>query len=316
MLRKTAWAWLCALVVGGMEVSIGIFDAGSTGTRLNIYTFSGGEVMDVRAFRKEHGLHTLGPENAARTVQGLAVTAGVPRSLPLWFYGTAGLRTLGIESQNALLSAVATALNGYRLVEARVLTGNLEGLYTLKAFEYLSPHVPSFVLADMGGLSVQIIRKDFNHAGISSFPLGINVSKCIDSEGLAGDSVPYPLYNDQNSCVLRLFNKNGLRAISRRNAGTTIYVTSFFYDLLIENGSVLSLWELNGIFRRRCRQEKTDVCNRLFFAIKLLERLGLRQHDHLFLLKKINGLDVSWALGRAVELNRLVSSGMPDRLML
>ncbi|KAI4292016.1 ectonucleoside triphosphate diphosphohydrolase 5/6 [Pancytospora philotis] len=313
--------------------TVGIFDAGSTGTRLTVYTLANGRVVNTATDREAGGLHLMPPDEAASAVDRLLQKSGVSTKVPLWFYGTAGMRSLDAEAQSAQLSAIRGAMGGYNIKEAKVLQGYEEGLYTLKAFEHLSPNRPYFILVDMGGMSTQVVVKDGSRVNIESYDLGITKSNCspegnadkhlvLQLSGACGGHpsasaaqsqqffvtlkpacAVQPRYNN-NSCFARQFEMYELKPIKRPAHPPTIHLFSFFHDLYGGQNRKLTRADLERLYRGECSAAYKPRCNKLLYAQSVLDKMGLGNSDVFTIEGQINGQDVTWALGRALDLDR------------
>lgn len=156
---------------------IALIDAGSTGTRLSIFSFIDHRLDGVEQFRTNCAV-TADRVATARCLTGLMNKSGLSPTTPLALYATAGVRSLPIAESQAAMSAAKQALANYNLKEAAVLSGNSEAFYTMKAFEYLEPHISNFLLIDMGGQSVQTILRAGRSIKLSSTPIGAKTSDC------------------------------------------------------------------------------------------------------------------------------------------
>jgi len=195
-------------------VSIGVIDAGSTGTRLKIFEFDGKKLISQKFYKSEQipgidekkGIHNLEDKDIERTLKHLFKTSEVSKKTPVGFYGTGGLRSVNQARQKAILDIVRESVQDYNLVQSKIISGNEEALYSYRAFEFLNPEEGDYSIIDMGGKSVQIVEKGSKEVRLFSLEMGVLNSKCkekpekqsvLNSIGLSGfDSKDKSLYFD------------------------------------------------------------------------------------------------------------------------
>ncbi|KAI5475639.1 guanosine-diphosphatase [Pseudohyphozyma bogoriensis] len=163
-----------------------MIDAGSTGSRLHLYTFSHCDpspdalpkLEDEGFFTTKPGLSSYAgkPQEAAESLRGLMQHAldGVPVSerscTPVAVKATAGLRLLGEKESTAILNAVENWLVDefpFSLVEdgVVVMDGKDEGVYAWITINFLLGLIgpenadpsSSAAIMDLGGASTQIV---------------------------------------------------------------------------------------------------------------------------------------------------------------
>ncbi|MCW8450299.1 acetate and sugar kinases/Hsc70/actin family protein [Legionella quinlivanii] len=149
---------------------IAIVDAGSTGSRLHVYSYDleGQTPVNIteRYSKKiKPGLATI--EANEPTVDAYLTTlfSGAPAyQIPVYFYSTAGMRLLPQPKQqqmNNLVQQWFTNQSQWQLVEAKTITGMDEGMYGWLAINYqlntLKNESETVGTMDMGGASVQIV---------------------------------------------------------------------------------------------------------------------------------------------------------------
>jgi hypothetical protein len=149
-----------------------IVDAGSSGSRLHLYSFDRDEthtpinIQEVWSKRIKPGFATL--ELNAKTIDAYldSLFAGVPtEGVSVYFYATGGMRLLPTEKQTAYYNQLGLwfALHPkWRLVNAKTITGNEEALYDWLSVNYhlgilQSPNNQAVGVMDMGGASVQVV---------------------------------------------------------------------------------------------------------------------------------------------------------------
>lgn len=170
-------------------LKIGIFDGGSTGTRLNLFEFDNKMLRSqlsiksdkMKTSKVKKGLHQLSDQDIENTVQYLIKESHVTSKTPLGFFGTGGLRAINIDKQKKVIDIVGKTLKNYNLIQSRIIDGVEEALYSFKAFEYINPQEKDYVIIDMGGKSVQIIHKDKNDIKLLSLELGIMHYDCLSN---------------------------------------------------------------------------------------------------------------------------------------
>ncbi|XP_036437686.1 ectonucleoside triphosphate diphosphohydrolase 5 isoform X1 [Colossoma macropomum] len=156
-----------------------MFDAGSTGTRIHVYTFiqkdpEGLPVLDNEMFRStKPGLsaYVNNPENAGHSLKQLLVVAKntVPRvewkRTPVVLRATAGLRNLPPAKAHALLEEVRDVLDDSPFYvpadSVSMMNGTNEGIFAWLTINFLTGHLgPNMKrtvgILDLGGGSTQI----------------------------------------------------------------------------------------------------------------------------------------------------------------
>jgi hypothetical protein len=160
-----------------------MIDAGSTGTRVDVYNSTGGLEKLVRMNKltntKTKSLHTFDhekPQQAADALldilQGVAkfIPAEVRKETKVWLRATAGIRLLEIPKAVDLLHITTEALknsprNPFTFVDAKIASGTLEAAYESIAINHmlyndLNPKNYEGILG-LGGASLQIAFKPF-----------------------------------------------------------------------------------------------------------------------------------------------------------
>lgn len=195
-------------------VSIGVIDAGSTGTRLKIFEFDEKKLISQKFYKSEQipgieekkGIHNLEDKDIEKTLKHLFNTSEMSKKTPVGFYGTGGLRSASQARQKAILDIVRESVQEYNLVQSKIISGNEEALYSYRAFEFLNPDEGNYSIIDMGGKSVQIVEKGSKEVRLFSLEMGVLNSKCkeesekqsiLNSIGLSGaESKDKSLYFD------------------------------------------------------------------------------------------------------------------------
>ena len=151
---------------------LGIVDAGSTGSRVHLYTYDLDEqktpinIVEHWSKKIKPGLASLSPEQATINAYLTELFSDGPNvhSFPIYFYATAGMRLFPQSKQAGLyayLSGWFDKQNQWKLLAAKTISGHDEGLYAWLAVNYQlgTLNNSSAALAgvmDMGGASVQI----------------------------------------------------------------------------------------------------------------------------------------------------------------
>ncbi|XP_029281136.1 ectonucleoside triphosphate diphosphohydrolase 5 isoform X2 [Cottoperca gobio] len=177
-----------------------MFDAGSTGTRIHVYTFiqSGSEelpVLDNEMFHStKPGLSAYAdsPEMAGHTVRMLLKVAKktVPRlewkRTPLVLRATAGLRLLATEKAQLLLEQVQLVFDQSPFLvpddSVSIMNGTNEGILAWISVNYLTGHLnaqskETVGILDLGGGSTQITFLPKPWKSIESVPVADYVAR-------------------------------------------------------------------------------------------------------------------------------------------
>jgi hypothetical protein len=148
-----------------------VVDAGSSGSRAHIYAYDLDEhnspihVNEVWNKKVKPGLATIDANSSTLSPYLNGLFANSPeQGLPVYFYATAGMRLLPQAKQKKYYDEITkwfSQHSEWRLVEAKTLTGNQEGLYDWLSVNYHmgsfdSPTNQTIGVMDMGGASVQI----------------------------------------------------------------------------------------------------------------------------------------------------------------
>ena len=160
-----------------------VFDAGSSGSRIHVYTWKTGgggpkdqfDLVEDNILKIKPGLSAYKdkPSEAGASLLPLLAHAKtkIPPELyaktPVFLMATAGLRMVGEAAKDAILQSVCSTLSTsgflFRCEWATLLDGRDEGLYGWVTVNYLldalyTPPPPSPVgIIDLGGGSVQIV---------------------------------------------------------------------------------------------------------------------------------------------------------------
>ncbi|XP_041660953.1 ectonucleoside triphosphate diphosphohydrolase 5-like isoform X2 [Cheilinus undulatus] len=173
-----------------------MFDAGSTGTRIHVYTFiQGGSELPVLDNEMFHSIkpglsaYADSPEMAAHTVRMLLKVAKktVPRlewkRTPVVLRATAGLRLLSTEKAQALLEQVQHVFDESPFLvpdnSVSIMNGKNEGILAWISVNFLTGHLKAQTkktvgILDLGGGSTQItflpkLRKTIESAPVDDY---------------------------------------------------------------------------------------------------------------------------------------------------
>ena len=159
-----------------------VFDAGSSGTRIHVYTWKTGgggakdsfDLVSDELLKIKPGLSSYKerPSDAGASLAPLIefakgkIPADRLASTPMFLMATAGLRMVGEAAKDAILASVCAYLSGtgflFRCEWATLLDGRDEGLYGWVTVNYLLDALypggsePAGII-DLGGGSVQIV---------------------------------------------------------------------------------------------------------------------------------------------------------------
>ena len=160
-----------------------VLDAGSSGSRVHVYSFGqGAQVLHEVFEQTKPGLssYAASPEAAAASLEPLINVAreAIPQRYwsctPMTLKATAGLRMLGDQTAQAVLDAVTEYLAGtpFHLGSVEIMPGELEGVHAWtavnlllerlgggkKAATYTSESsMPTVGIIDLGGGSAQVL---------------------------------------------------------------------------------------------------------------------------------------------------------------
>lgn len=148
---------------------IAVVDAGSTGSRLHIYTYDlennyPVHINELFSKRTQPGIASIALNSTSINQYLTHLFAEAPdKNMPVYFYATAGMRLLSRESQDAFYATIKqwfAAQSDWRLIKAKTITGKEEGIYGWLAVNYglgiLASDKPLVGVIDMGGASTQV----------------------------------------------------------------------------------------------------------------------------------------------------------------
>lgn len=164
---------------------IAVVDAGSTGSRVHIYTYVEDEfnspihIKEVWNKSIQPGFATL-QENSSSFNSYLKIlfTDAPAANIPVYFYATAGMRLLPQTKQKRLYNELKKWFiqqDEWQLKEAKTITGHEEGLYDWLSVNYRlgtfnADDNSTTGVMDIGGASVQIVFPVTERSSIKSKP--------------------------------------------------------------------------------------------------------------------------------------------------
>ncbi|KTD43634.1 multidrug DMT transporter permease [Legionella quateirensis] len=151
---------------------IAVIDAGSTGSRLHVFSYDVDEtrspinINEIWNKKIKPGFATIEPNSNTIDAYLTTLLSGAPnQQIPVYFYATAGMRLLPVSKQKKYYDELQhwfSQQSQWQLVEAKTITGNDEALYDWLSVNYhlgtLQKSLNQSVgVMDMGGASVQIV---------------------------------------------------------------------------------------------------------------------------------------------------------------
>jgi hypothetical protein len=159
---------------------LAVVDAGSTGSRLHLYTYeldsnnTPVHIQDVWSNKVNPGLANV-PPDVTETNRYLAnLFKGLPnQNIPIYFYATAGMRMLPEleqEKRYHLISEWLTKHETWPILAMKTITGSEEGAYGWLAMNYhldrLDTDKTPVAFIEIGGASVQIAMPVSNSSNV------------------------------------------------------------------------------------------------------------------------------------------------------
>lgn len=150
---------------------IAVVDAGSTGSRLHVYTYdmdtssTPTEIAELYQKQISPGLATLALNASTVDAYFTELFSAMPKGkMPIYIYSTAGMRLLSNAKQAEYYKLIGEWIKNkpqLQLIEAKTITGQDEGIFGWLSVNYklgrLQSSDKSLVgVMDMGGASVQI----------------------------------------------------------------------------------------------------------------------------------------------------------------
>ncbi len=150
---------------------IAVVDAGSSGSRLHIYSYdtdtnnSPIHINEIWSKKIKPGFATIEPNKNTIDAYITSLLSGAPaQNLPLYFYATAGMRLVPPAKQKTYYQELQrwfAQQSQWKLIDSKTITGNEEALFDWLSVNYnlgtlQSAQNQSIGVMDMGGASVQI----------------------------------------------------------------------------------------------------------------------------------------------------------------
>uniref|UniRef100_A0A3Q4I299 nucleoside diphosphate phosphatase n=1 Tax=Neolamprologus brichardi TaxID=32507 RepID=A0A3Q4I299_NEOBR len=297
-----------------------MFDAGSTGTRIHVYTFIQKQLpmLDNEMFHSiKPGLSAYVdvPETAGETVRMLLKVAKrtVPRvewkRTPLVLRATAGLRLLPAQKAQALLDQVQHVFDESPFLVSddgvSIMNGKKEGNVcpTSAPTSHLKARSKKTVgILDLGGGSTQItflpkLRKTTENAD----------AVFLSPPGYTGYKLCYQE-------VLKVV-KGIIHQPYELEDTNVFYAFSYYFDRAVDAGLID---EVHGgmLEVRDFKKRAKEVCNKMtkyppihpflcmdmtYITCLLKDGFGFKENTVLQLTKKVNNVEASWALGATLD---------------
>ncbi|KAA0708154.1 Ectonucleoside triphosphate diphosphohydrolase 5 [Triplophysa tibetana] len=316
-----------------------MFDAGSTGTRVHIYTFTYKHPDEMPVLDKEvfdsvkPGLSAYAdtPEIAGETLQELlrvAVRAVPPdrwKTTPVILRATAGFRLLSASKAQALLQQVRDVFDESPFYAPADSVGIMDGTkedyitrlqmfnstYQLYSHSYLGNGMKAARLSALGseGLDRKVFRssclpqkstEEFSFGGFTYHVRGTT----------EGDSRFQMCYQEMLKVV-----KGIIKQPHELKNSCTFYAFSYYFDHAVEAGLIDEV--KGGVvkirdFKRRAEElcsgaselhhVNAFLCMDLtYITCLLIDGFGFKDSTVLKLTKKVNDVETSWALGAAIN---------------
>lgn len=149
---------------------LAVVDAGSTGSRLHLYTYQLDNnntpiyIQDAWTNKVTPGLSSIAPQDAEMESYLKSLFSGFPnQNIPVYFYATAGMRMLPEleqEKRYHVISQWFSKQETWSLLAMKTITGTDEGVYGWLAMNYqlgrLDMDKAPVAFIEIGGASVQI----------------------------------------------------------------------------------------------------------------------------------------------------------------
>uniref|UniRef100_A0A8K9V3N6 nucleoside diphosphate phosphatase n=1 Tax=Oncorhynchus mykiss TaxID=8022 RepID=A0A8K9V3N6_ONCMY len=303
-----------------------MFDAGSTGTRIHVYTFIQKDpeelpVLDNEMFHSvKPGLSAYAdmPEIGGYTVRQLLKVAKktVPqldwKRTPLVLKATAGFRLLPPEKAHALLEQVQDVFDESPFFvpddSVSIMDGTNEGILAWVTVNFLTGHLYAETrntvgILDLGGGSTQITFLPKSKKTIVSSP----------ADYIYPVSVPVPGYAGYKLCYQEVLKvvKGIVHQPYELKDTSVFYAFSYYFDRAVDAGLIDGTQ--GGMLEvRDFKRGAKEVCNKMskyrpvspflcmdmtYITCLLKDGFGFKENTVLQLTKKVNNIETSWALG-------------------
>nr|XP_033808429.1 ectonucleoside triphosphate diphosphohydrolase 5 isoform X6 [Geotrypetes seraphini] len=283
-----------------------MFDAGSTGTRIHIYSFTQKYSDQLPELEREifesvkPGLSAYAdlPEQGAETIRGLLEVAknAVPsshwRKTPVVLKATAGLRLLPEKKALALLSEVKDILEESPFLvpdnSVSIMNGTYEGILAWITVNFLTGQLYSqskqtVGILDLGGASTQITFLPQSEETLEQSPLDFITS--------------FKMFHTTYKLYTHSYLGLGLKAARLATLGA---LGTGDYD----TGGILEVRDFERKAIEVCdhmegfTSSSPFLCMDLSYITALLkEGFGFKMTTPLQLTKKVNNVETGWSLG-------------------
>ncbi|MFT4060363.1 MAG: multidrug DMT transporter permease [Legionella sp.] len=184
---------------------LAVVDAGSTGSRLHIFTYDLDEtntpinINELWAKKIKPGFATIDSDPSTIDAYITGLFAGAPaQQMPVYFYATAGMRLVSLVKQKSHYDNLRNWFNqhpDWQIVEAKTITGDDEAIYDWLAVNYKLGTLKSTTkhavgVIDNGGASTQV-----------AFPVQTNLNDEISK----GKQVTLDLYGQRINVFVQSF---------------------------------------------------------------------------------------------------------------
>jgi hypothetical protein len=285
---------------------IAIVDAGSSASRLHVYAFDTNmknepsNIKEVKLTYLAPGLSSVNPNSKSLStyLRHLMQWGGSKNNIPVYFYATAGMRLLPKAQQNELYVLVKhwfSTQKNWRLIEARTIDGQEEGVFAWLAVDYYvsaSATTQSTLVGilDIGGASMQIafpmkaarhldsvkqplvnkLGQDYRLLSYSFLGLGQNEIKKKYGEIASCYPIDYPLpknrkgTGDVTQCV----------QILRERINSTYKINQIIFPAL--SASPVNTWYLLGGISNMVKDKLFSITQNAYVSANFLSVLDLK----------------------------------------
>lgn len=108
---------------------------------------------------------------------------------------------------------------------------------------------------------------------------------------------------ENNDCVEKSLNNQNFNLVKNYLRNSKIYLLSVFYDVLSKFGKFNTIHKIEQYYDVEC-YNKSEECKDIDYIIKILKKLGIGQNQNFQNIKFINGKNLTWSLGKALEIEK------------
>ncbi|KAM0676701.1 Ectonucleoside triphosphate diphosphohydrolase 5 [Binucleata daphniae] len=265
---------------------VGVIDAGTTGTRFNIYGFimPGRIISYYNILKVKPGLHTLNTKDEIKKslnqmlkkVEKKMKNKIDIKQVPITFSGTAGIRSLTDEKRNMLLEVVNNCLSAYNNQnnETNVISAFTEGLYALETLKFLKEYNDSVLYRY--GCAVDSIHEILSAISKSFCEVQKkdNAQKYIGVIEIGGGSIQIAYEFDKKDKY-----NDPLHVIE--NSNKKIYINAFPGWGLVEG---LHTLDINKDYAIKDDNKKITMIDELIKDFKAENKPNINNTDEIYLL--------------------------------